>query len=119
DEQVNCGPDWTDERDGRGRWASLKTPLGEYDLATVAAKLGAAQKPDIVVCLVDSSWRNLPHGLAAFKCPRVLLIADTHHMRRPLVGMLRYATSEPFTRTVLIYDRHHAEIFHSAGLRNL
>jgi hypothetical protein len=118
-EQVVCGPDWKDERGPDGRWRSLRTPVGEYNLAALAAKLPPSQKPDVVVCLVDASWRNLPRGLAAFKCPRVLLVADTHHMRQPLLTMLRYVTSEPFTRTVLLYDRHHASVFQSAGVKNL
>jgi glycosyltransferase involved in cell wall biosynthesis len=119
DEQVNCGPDWVDEKAADGRWRSLHTPIGEYNLATIAAKLSPAQQPDLVVCLIDASWRNLPRGLAGFKCPRILLVADTHHLQQPLIGMLRYATSEPFTRIVLLYDRHHAAIFRSAGIRNL
>lgn len=119
DEQINCGPDWPDEKEAGGRWRSLRTPVGDYDLATISAKLPSEQRPDLVVCLVDASWRNTPRGLAAFKCPRILLVADTHHLRQPLIGMLRYATSEPFTRIVLLYDRHHATIFRSAGIRNL
>ncbi len=118
-EQIVCGPDFADERDRAGRWLSLKTPAGEYDLSTVLARLPEEQKPDVVVCLVDAARRSLPRNLGSFKGPRVLLVADTHHLKSPLIGMLRYATAEPFTRTVLLYDRHHASIFHSAGVRNL
>jgi Tfp pilus assembly protein PilF len=119
DEQVNCGPDWPDERAADGRIRSLATPAGDYDLATVAAQLPPEQQPDVVVCLVDASWRNVPHNLAAFKVPRVLLVADTHHLRSPLIGMLRYLAGEPFDRVVFLYDRHHAAFFHAAGFRNL
>jgi len=119
DDQINCGPEWPDARTSEGRICSLTTPLGEYDLAGVAAKLPADQQPDLVVCLVDASWRNVPRNLQAFRCPRVLLIADTHHMSSPILGMLRYASTEPFDRIVLLYDRHHARIFQSAGFQNL
>jgi glycosyltransferase involved in cell wall biosynthesis len=118
-EQVNCGPDWTDETGADGQVRSLATPVGEYDLAALASRLPPEQQPEAVVCLVDSSWRNLPRNLAAFKCPRVLLVADTHHQTSPIVGMLRYAVSEPFDRIVFLYDRHHLNFFASAGLRNL
>ncbi len=118
-EQICCGPDWPDEKTPDGRWLSLRTPVGEYKLSAVAAKLPPEQKPDVVVCLVDASWRNLPRDLRAFNCPRVLLVADTHHLQAPLLGMLRYMTSEPFTRTVVLYDRHHAGFFRSAGVKNL
>jgi len=121
DDQVCCGPDWSDSNvlSPDERRASLNTPLGEYDLAAVAARLPAAQKPDLVACLVDASRRNLPRNLKAFDCPRLLLVADTHHMGSPIIEMLRYATSEPFDRIVFLYDRHHAAFFHAAGLRNI
>lgn len=119
DRQVVCGPDWPDAKSPDGRVVSLRTPVGEYDLAAVVAKLPPEQRPDVVACLVDASWRNLPRGVAKLKCPVVLLVADTHHLRQPLVGMLRYATSEPFARVVLLYDKHHACVFRSAGIRQL
>jgi len=119
DAQVNCGPDWRDEAAPDGRIRSLATPVGDYDLAAVAARLPADQQPDLVVCLVEANWRNVPRNLTSFRCPKVLLIADTHHMSLPLVGMLRYVASEPYDRCVLLYDRHHAAFFHAAGVRNL
>lgn len=117
-EQINCGPDWPDYAIG-GYQLSLHTPIGEYDLASVAARLPADQHPEVVVCLVDASWRNMPRHLAGFRCPKVLLVADTHHLRGPITGMIRYAQSEPFDRIVLLYDRHHWEFFQAAGLRQL
>lgn len=119
DEQINCGPDWPDQTAPDGRVRSLKTGVGAYDLAAVAARLPREQAPDLVVCLVDASRRNLPGNLGAFRCPRVLLVADTHHLEAPLTGMLAYATSEAFDRVVLVYDRHHAEFFRTAGVPNL
>lgn len=118
-EMVVCGPDWADEKTPSGKWRSLRTPVGEYKLSAIASKLPADQKPDVVVCLVDASWRNLPRDLRAFNCPRVLLVADTHHLSSPILGMLRYMTSEPFTRIVFLYDRHHVGLFRSAGVKNL
>ena len=117
--QVICGPDWKDVIGPDGRVRSLATPVGSYDLAAIAAKLPPEQQPDVVVCLVDASWRNLPSNLAAFACPKVLLIADTHHLQSPLLGTMRYMAAEPFDRCILLYDRHHAAFFHAAGFRNL
>lgn len=118
-EQINAGPDWTDAHAPDGRVISLRTPVGEYDVATVLARLPADQYPDAIVALVDASWRNQPRGLSNFAGLKALLVADTHHMRSPLLGMLRYAAAEVYDRIVLLYDRHHAEIFRSAGLGNL
>ena len=119
DEQVNCGPDWPDETGPDGRVRSIRTPAGPYDLTLVAAKLPPGQEPDIVACLVDSSRRSLPRNLSSFRCPRVLLLADTHHLGSPLIGALRYIASEPYTRVVVLYDRHHASFLMASGLRDL
>ncbi|MEY2853849.1 MAG: hypothetical protein RL030_981, partial [Pseudomonadota bacterium] len=118
DEQINCGPDWLD-RDIAGHVLALNTPVGSYDLAAVAARLPADQQPDAVVCLVDASWRSVPRNLRAFTCPKILLVADTHHLNQPITGMVRYAQSEPYDRVVILYGRHHWEFFHAAGLRSL
>ena len=119
DEQIVCGPDWIDATAPDCRVISLATPCGDYDLAAVAERLPADQAPDVVVCLVDASWRNTPRNLAAFSCPKVLLIADTHHLNSPLIGMLRYVADQPFDRVVFLYDRHHAAFFQAAGCNNV
>jgi MoaA/NifB/PqqE/SkfB family radical SAM enzyme/tetratricopeptide (TPR) repeat protein len=117
-EQINCGPDWLDADIG-GYVTSRNTPLGDYDLAALAAKLPADQQPEAVVCLVDASWRSTPRNLSVFRCPKILLVADTHHLNTPISGMIRYAQNEEFDRVVLLYDRHHAEFFQTAGLNQL
>jgi hypothetical protein len=40
-------------------------------------------------------------------------------MNSPVIGMMSYMASEPFDRTIFVYDRHHAGFFHAAGFRNL
>jgi len=118
DEQIICGPDWPDAEIG-GYVTALNTPLGEFDLAAVAKRIPSDQQPDVVVCLVDASWRLMPRNLRIFRCPKVLLIADTHHLNTPISGMIRYAESEPFDRIVFLYDRHHWDFFAAAGLKQL
>ncbi|HEX2861172.1 MAG TPA: glycosyltransferase, partial [Lacunisphaera sp.] len=119
DEQIVAGPEWPDAKTPEGRWISLRTPVGEYDLATVLARIPSDQRPDAVVSLVDASWRNQPRNVADFHGPKALLIADTHHLNSPLIGMFKYAASESYDRIVFLYDRHHLAFFESAGFRNL
>lgn len=118
-EQIVAGPDWADARSPEGRCLSLRTPAGDYDLAAILDKVPGEQRPEAIVSLVDASWRNLPRNLAAFRGPRVLLMADTHHLDSPLLGMMRYLMAEPYDRVVLLYDRHHAPFFRAAGFANL
>lgn len=117
--QIVAGPDWPDERDAAGRWCSLRTPLGEYAVSEILARLSPEEQPDVLVCLVDASRRNLPRQVRAFRGPKVLLLADTHHLQSPLMSMIRYVAAEMFDRIVLLYDRHHAPLFGAAGCTNL
>jgi glycosyltransferase involved in cell wall biosynthesis len=119
DEQIVAGPDWPDAQTPEGKWLSLRTPVGEYDLATVLARIPSEQQPDAVVSLVDASWRSQPSNLASFRGPKALLVADTHHLNSPLIGMFKYAATEPYDRIVFLYDRHHMAFFEAAGFRNL
>lgn len=119
EEQIVAGPDWPDAQTPGGKWISLRTPVGEYDLAAVLAKIPADQQPDAVIALVDASWRNQPRNLVSFRGPKALLVADTHHLSSPLIGMFKYAATEPYDRIVFLYDRHHLAFFEAAGFRNL
>lgn len=117
--QIVAGPDWPDAQTRDGEWVTLRTPVGQYDIATLLAKIPAGQRPDAIVSLVDSSWRNLPSNLSVFRGPKALLVADTHHLTSPLIGMFKYAATEPYDRIVFLYDRHHLGFFQSAGFKNL
>ena len=119
DEQIIAGPDWPDAQTADGRWTSLRTPVGNYDLASMLAKLPPEQKPDVVISLVDASWRNVPRNVAAFRGPKALLVADTHHLASPLISMFQYTATEAYDRVVFLYDRHHAGFFQSIGFKNL
>ena len=117
--QINAGPDWENAKDSEGRWVSFKTPVGCYPIKTILSQIPTDQQPDILVCLVDASRRNIPTGLTAFHGPKVLFVADTHHMQSPLSFLIAYAASEPFDRIAFLYDRHHVQFFQAAGFKNL
>ena len=82
-------------------------------------RLPPEQMPDAVVCLVDSSRVSAPRNLHLVPGPKVLLVADTHHLKRPILGMIDYIVSQAFDRVVFLYTRHHLDLFRAAGIRNL
>ena len=53
EEQIIAGPDWPDAQDRNGRWLSLRTPVGDFELDPILAKIPADQRPDLIVCLCD------------------------------------------------------------------
>lgn len=116
--EVFCGPD-VETKVHDGRVATLKTPAGSHDAAHILAQLPVSQHPELIVVKADSTQRNCPRNLAAFKCPKVLLVGDTHHQRSPISSVISYAQSEPFDFVVMDHTRHHAHWFAQAGVKNL
>ena len=57
----------------------------------------------------------MPVNLGAFRCPKLLICGDTHHMRRPIRSMIDYARAEAFDAVASVYDRHHLHWFLAAG----
>jgi hypothetical protein len=113
--QVICGPMYPDRREA-GRVLSIKTALGDYDIAEVVSRLPPEQRPELVVVRADTSRANLPRNIAGLPCPAVLVVGDTHHQRSPITTLLTYAMSEPYQAVILDYTRQHAHFFLEAGL---
>src|SRR5215212_459832 len=108
--EVCCGPELeTVVRDGRYR--SLATPTGSYDLPSVVAALPQAQRPELIVVGTDGTGRQQPRNLDAFSCPRVLMVGDLQRGPAPLRTVLRYACEESFDLIVLARTRQHAHFF--------
>lgn len=113
--EVFAGPDCADLTEEGGRVRSLKTAAGEYDIATLIARLPAEQRPELIVVKADATRGNFPRNLGRFLGPKVLLVGDTHHFTDPVRALLRYAAMEPFDLVVMDHTRHHGHFFQAAG----
>ncbi|WP_378950578.1 glycosyltransferase [Pelosinus sp. sgz500959] len=118
DEQVVCGPNWPTRHSEHG-YTHIQTPAGRFDIKVVIDRLPAHQKPDMIVVWADSSCVAQPYNLGCFSGPKVLLIADTHHMDRPIERVIAYAKSEPWDFLVAFDNRHHLHFFREAGCKNI
>ncbi|MCC6589756.1 MAG: glycosyltransferase [Bryobacterales bacterium] len=114
--EIFCGPLANNQPDASGR-VTLQTPIGPFDAAAhVQPRLSSTDHPELIVVKFDSTGRIQPRNLGAFRCPKVLLVGDTHHQQRPIEAAIRYAQAEPFDFIVLDHTRHHAPWFFAAGL---
>jgi glycosyltransferase involved in cell wall biosynthesis len=116
--EVWCGPG-TPTVFSEGRYQSLQSPGGAYDLRPVLAQLPAAQRPELILVVGDGTGRNQPRHLEGFGCPRVLLVTDSHHGRAPLRTLLGYAAEERFDLVVLDGARQHGHFWVEAGFENV
>jgi glycosyltransferase involved in cell wall biosynthesis len=116
--EIFCSPD-TETNLHSAKTKALKTPVGAYDAATFLAEKKLPKNPEIILVKADATGRGLPSNLKEFKCPRVLLVGDTHHQSAPIRKMIEYAKQEAFDFIIFDHTRHHARWFFEAGLRNL
>ena len=99
---------------GRGMHTA---PSGSYDVAKFLKTLPAPWcDPSLLVVGFDYLRRSLPTNLAAVKCPKVLLVTDTHHQIRPVQRPIEYARTEPFDLVILEFNRQHLHFFLEAGI---
>lgn len=94
-------------------------PHTPYDLAEMIQRLPAERRPDMLVARIDAYFENSPVNLRNVKVPRVAIVGDTHHMKRPLTRMLRYLLREPYDFYVLDHNLQHAHWYMESGIRNI
>jgi hypothetical protein len=82
---------------------------------SLIARLPEAQKPDLVVVLIDAFLTSVPKGLSKVACRKIAYIADTHHGVTPFCRLFAYLQQEPFDRYAMAHDPHHLHWFHEAG----
>lgn len=104
-EQIVAGPDWPDAQTLDGCWLSVRTPMGEYDLAELLAKIPDYQRPDAVVCIADRQWRNRPRNLRAFPGNRILVLSDRPGEEPAVADLFSYLGRESFDRVMLMRDQ--------------
>jgi Glycosyl transferases group 1 len=94
----------------------IVVPAGDaYDLDATMRRAGIEERPDLIVVWSSALRANIPVNLGAFRCPKLLICGDTHHMRRPIRSMIDYARAEAFDAVASVYDRHHLHWFLAAG----
>jgi hypothetical protein len=97
-------------------------PAGWTPPANTVAALQAQKlrtQFDALVVWSDASGSNRPLNLAAFDCPKVLCVGDTHHLERPLTNVIAYARQAGFDFIVSSHNRQHLHWFAEAGFANL
>ncbi len=93
-------------------------PPGRYDAtALVQSMTSECFDPSIVICQWDCEGNTEPFNLAGIKCPKVLIVGDTHHTPSPLTRSVRLALSEPWDLVVLEFNERHLKWFHEAGVK--
>ena len=116
--EVFCGPD-CETNSHRGKYRTINTPAGAYDIEEIVARLPQSQKPEFVIVKADATGRNFPFNIKNLKCPKLLILGNTQHLRKPISSLLQYARQENFDFIASDHKRHHLHYFKEAGFDNV
>jgi hypothetical protein len=98
----------------------ISFPFGSWiDMEVVIANLPRGWYPDIFIAYVNSFFYLVPVNVAALRCPKILLLGDTHHGLEPLQKIISYTQQEQYDFHVVNFDRHHLWYYWLAGIKNL
>src|ERR1051325_5716237 len=76
-----------------GEWFG-PAPEGLYDVAKfLKPPPPQSRDPHLLIILFDFEY-STPVNLTAIKCPKVLLVSDTHHQIRPITNTITHALSD-------------------------
>jgi glycosyltransferase involved in cell wall biosynthesis/Flp pilus assembly protein TadD len=116
--EVFCGPDCeTVKKDGLFR--TVKTPPGVFDIKEIVGMLPENQQPEMICVKADATGRNFPVNLKCFKCPKLLILGNTQHLKKPIQLLIKYALQEKFQFILSDHKRHHLHYFREAGFENV
>ena len=119
-EQRFIGPDVSTHSHGLLFGRAIRADLQDLSCRDLLGMLSNMQfQPDITFVKADASCRNHVRDIEFLPGRKVLLMGDTHHMKKPLQTMLAYAQSEPWDLISSEHDRHHLPLFVKAGLKQL
>ncbi len=102
------------------RTRCIQRPPGVYDVTAMLKDLSEPyREPTLVMCQWDCENVCRPTNLAGVKCPKVLLVGDTHHTHRPLTRAIQQALAEPWDLVVLEFNPQHVHWFTEVGVKNV
>ncbi len=100
---------------------TMNRPTGEYDLGAYVQSLPAPwSNPELFVLCDDTGGNSIPRNLAALRCPKVLVVGDTHHIcapgRGPIGRPIAHAMAERYDLVLGEFNRQHLHFFQEAGI---
>jgi glycosyltransferase involved in cell wall biosynthesis/Flp pilus assembly protein TadD len=116
--EIFCGPDCETIKKN-GLFNTIKTPVGVFDIKSILSMLPEIQQPEVVFVKADATGRCFPVNLNILKCPKVLMLGDTHHLKMPIRSLLKYAVAEKFDIIMSDHDRQHLHFFSEAGFEKV
>lgn len=116
--EIFCGPKLQNEDSKERKF--IRTSGRFFNIDEVLSRLNENdRKIDLIVSILESG-KNIcfPKNLGKIKCPKIALVADTHHSLYSISSIIRYIKREVFDHMLIFGQPAHLHFFYEAGIRH-
>jgi len=113
--EIFCGPKLKNEDFKERKF--IRTSGRYFDIDEVLSQLSEDdQKIDLVFSVLEVSSTCFPENLSKIKCPKIALVADTHHLMYPISPIISYIKRENIEHMLIVAQPAHLHFFYEAGI---
>ena len=76
------------------------------------------RKIDLVISVLEATSTCFPKNLSKLKCPKIAVVADTHHTMYSISSLILYMKRENFEHMLISSQPAHMHFFYEAGIRH-
>jgi hypothetical protein len=113
--EIIFGPKIYDEDTGKRKF--IHTNSRFFDITQIISALDEDDRNiDLYFATLEVTSTCFPKNLHLLKCPKIALIADTHHLMYPISKLVKYMKRETFDHLLMIAQPAHLHFFYEAGI---
>jgi len=115
--EIYCGPKLPNLNTNHRRF--IHTSGKFFDIGEIINKLSEEDKKvELVILNLEVGSTCFPRNLFKLDCPKVGLVADTHHLLYPISTIIHYINNEKINHILKFGQAAHLHFFYEAGIRN-
>lgn len=115
--EILCGPE-VQNKDTKER-IFIRTNGYFFDIDEVLSQLNENdRKIDLMVSVLQAHSTCFPKNLYKINCPKIALVADTHHILHSISSIIHYMKHENFEHMLTASQPAHLHFFYEAGIEH-
>ncbi|MFX1274384.1 MAG: glycosyltransferase [Promethearchaeota archaeon] len=113
--EILCGPKLQNIDTGERK--CIRTSGRFFDIDEVLSQLNENDRNiDLVVSVLQTSTTCFPKNLYKLDCPKIAIIADTHHLLYAISPIIQYIKRENYAHIIKASQPAHLHFFYEAGI---
>ena len=115
--EILCGP-YLQNKDTKER-KFIRTSGRIFDIDEVLSQLNENDRNiDLFISVLQISTTCFPKNLSKLNCPKIAIVADTHHLLYSISSIIHYMKCENFEHMLKASQPAHLHFFYEAGFKH-